>query len=78
MYRTLDEFLLDSFFARVDAGEEMSVPISDDLFDVDTCAVCGCTDDNACDGGCYSSWNDAMSMEWGEAQKKYPTIKVKE
>ena len=25
----------------------------DQLFDVDTCRVCGCTDDQACPGGCY-------------------------
>ncbi|WP_449240565.1 hypothetical protein [Desulfoscipio gibsoniae] len=23
------------------------------LFDVNTCRVCGCTDDNACPGGCW-------------------------
>lgn len=38
--RSLDEFYLDAFFARVDAGEEIGIPVEG----AGTCRVCGCTD----------------------------------
>lgn len=32
------------------------------LFDVDTCRMCGCTDDHACEGGCYWVEEDLCSQ----------------
>lgn len=35
---------------------------SDPLFDEQKCRVCGCTDDNACPGGCYWVEEDLCSQ----------------
>jgi len=39
-----------------DLGEEPGLG-SEPLFDVDTCRECGCSDDDACEGGCF--WVEA-------------------
>lgn len=38
------------------AAPAPSRPPEEPLFDVAACVVCGCTDDRACEGGCY--WVD--------------------
>lgn len=60
--RSLDEALMDAFFARVDAGEEIGIPVDG----AGVCRVCGCTDLNACPGGCFWVAPDLCSVCYHE------------
>lgn len=40
---------------------ELEEESDEELFDVQKCRVCGCTDNNACEGGCYWVEDDLCS-----------------
>lgn len=71
--KSLDECFMDAFFARVDAGEEIMIPVDGagevdqpDLIEFGKCRVCGCTDFNACPGGCFWVAPDLCSVCYHE------------
>lgn len=56
-----EEMFWDSFFAHVDAGEIMPAATTGS-----SCRVCGCTDLNACPGGCFWVQPDLCSTCYHE------------
>ncbi len=53
--------LIDKFFPKLEDEMNNKIDTEETVFDQQTCRVCGCTNDNACPGGCHWVEDDLCS-----------------